>query len=260
MGRPRKKRKQEVSLFPFLDILACVIGNLILIITAVVLEQVDTKPVAEAARIDDLEAEAQRQQAKAADLQKQLDQLLERSGVATDRLEDVRTKIAAAKQQLVDAKKREEQATKPVEQPPEMTAQLKKLEEERTKIEAEIKELERQIAERQKPPEQMIAILPPGTGGGPRRGVFVEAAKDGLVIHEGDKPWQVPTGKVPSDPRFKALLDKVKGDADAIVTFLVRADGLSSLAAGQKAAAAVGVRSGRVPLPGRGALDLSGAK
>ena len=46
----REKKKQEVSLFPFLDILACVIGNLILIITAVVLEQVDTKPIAEQAK------------------------------------------------------------------------------------------------------------------------------------------------------------------------------------------------------------------
>lgn len=260
MGRPRKKRKQEVSLFPFLDILACVIGNLILIITAVVLEQVDTKPVAEAARIDDLEAEAERQQAKAADLQKQLDQLLERSGVATDRLAEVRAKIAAAKQKLVDAQKRAEAVTKPVQQPPPMAADLKKLEEERTQLEAELKELERQIAERKKQPEQMIAVLPPGSGGGPRKGVFVEAAKDGLVIHEGDKPWQVPTGKVASDPRFKALLDKIKGDADAIVTFLVRSDGLASLAAGQKAATAAGARSGRVPLPGQGTLDLSGAK
>jgi hypothetical protein len=260
MGRPRKRRKQEVSLFPFLDILACVIGNLILIITAVVLEQVDTKPVAEAARIDDLEEEAERQQAKAAELQKQLDQLLARSGVASERLEEIRAKIAAAKQQLLEAKKREEQAAKPVEPPPEMKADLKKLEEERKKIEAEIKELEREIAERQKPPQQMIAILPPGAGDGPRKGVFVEAAKDGLVVHESDKPWQVPTGKVASDPRFKALLDQVKGDPDAIVTFLVRSDGLASLAAGQKAATAAGVRSGRVPLPGQGTLDLSGAK
>ena len=260
MGRPRKRRKQEVSLFPFLDILACVIGNLILIITAVVLEQVDTKPVAEAARIDDLQAEAERQQAKAAELQKQLDQLLERSGVATDRLAEVRAKIAAAKQKLVEAQKRAEAAAKPVQPPPQITADLTKLEEERKKLEAELKELERQVAERKKPPEQMIAILPPGSGGGPRKGVFVEAAKDGLVIHEGDKPWQVPTGKVASDPRFKALLDKVKGDADAIVTFLVRSDGLASLAAGQKAATAAGARSGRVPLPGQGTLDLSGAK
>ena len=34
----REKKKQEVSLFPFLDILVCVVGNLNLIITAVVLE------------------------------------------------------------------------------------------------------------------------------------------------------------------------------------------------------------------------------
>ena len=42
----RQKKKQEISLFPFLDILACVIGNLILIITAVVLESVDTDKIA----------------------------------------------------------------------------------------------------------------------------------------------------------------------------------------------------------------------
>ena len=43
----RQKKKQEVSLFPFLDILACVIGNLILIITAVVLESVDSDKLAD---------------------------------------------------------------------------------------------------------------------------------------------------------------------------------------------------------------------
>ncbi len=260
MGRPRKARKQAVSLFPFLDILACVIGNLILIITTVVLEQVDTKPVAEAARIDDLAEEAKRQAAKAADLQKQVDELRQRSGVASDKLEEIRAKIAAAKQQLKEAEAKAREASQPVAPPPEMAAELAKLEEERKKIEAEIKELEGQIAERRKPPEQMIAILPPGEGGGPRKGVFVEAAKDGLVIHEGTTPWKVPTAKIASDPKFKALLDTVKGDPDAIVTFLVRSDCLSSLVAGQKAAAAAGARSGRVPLPGDGALDLSGTK
>ena len=43
----RQKKKQEISLFPFLDILECVIGNLILIITAVVLESVDTDKFAD---------------------------------------------------------------------------------------------------------------------------------------------------------------------------------------------------------------------
>jgi hypothetical protein len=260
MGRPRKSRKQAVSLFPFLDILACVIGNLILIITAVVLEQVDTKPVAEAARIDELKDETERQQSKAAELQKQVAELRQRSGVATEKLEAIRDKIAAAKRQLAEAEAKAREASEPVATPPEMAAELAKLEADRKQFEAEIEKLAREIAGRQKPPEQMIAILPPGEGGGPRKGVFVEAAKDGLVIHEAVAAWKVPTAKIATDPKFKALLEKVKNDPDAIVTFLVRSDGLGSLAAGQKAAVAVGTRSGRVPLPGQGALDLSGTK
>jgi hypothetical protein len=260
MGRPRKSRKQAVSLFPFLDILACVIGNLILIITAVVLEQVDTKPVAEAARIDELKDETERQQSKAVELQKQVEELRQRSGVALEKLERVREQIAEAKQTIKEAEDKARQASQPIEPPPELAATLARLEEDRKRLEAELKALEQQIAERQTPPEQMIAILPPGEGGGPRKGVFVEAAKDGLVIHEGETPWKVPTAKIASDPKFKELLAKVKGDADAIVTFLVRSDGLETLAAGQKAAAKAGARSGRVPLPGDGGLDLSGAK
>ncbi len=260
MGRPRKIRKQAVSLFPFLDILACVIGNLILIIATVVLEQVDTQPMAEAARIDALEEDAKRAEAQASELQKQLEDLRKRSGVATEKLEDIRAKIAAAKQRLQDAEVRAHQATQPIEQPPEMAAELNQLDDARKKLEAEIKDLERLIAERQRPPEQMIAILPSGERGGPRKGVFVEAARDGLVIHEGSSPWKVPKGQIASDPKFTTLLKKVKADPDAIVTFLVRSDGIASLAAGQKAAAALGVRSGRVPLPGDGQLDLTGAK
>ena len=44
---PKAKKETGSSLFPFLDILACVIGNLILIITAVVLESVDSDKLAE---------------------------------------------------------------------------------------------------------------------------------------------------------------------------------------------------------------------
>lgn len=260
MGRPRTIRKQAVSLFPFLDILACVIGNLILIIATVVLEQVDTQPVAEAARLDTLEEEAKQEEAKAAALQRQLDELRQRSGAATERLEEVRGKIADAKQRIRDAEARVREATRPVQRPPDVAAALKQLEAKRTELKAQIDAIERQIAARQKPPEQMIAVLPSGGRAGPQKGVFVEATKDGLVIHDGKSPWRVPTGRIASDPKFKELLDKVKGDADAIVTFLVRSDGLRALAVGQQVTAAVGVRSGRVPLPGDGDLDLTGAE
>jgi hypothetical protein len=258
MARRRKSQKTSVSLFPFLDILACVIGNLILIITTVVLEQVDTQPVAEAARIEEMREQAKREAARAEKLEKELAELRERSGAATAELEAVRQRIEDAQRRIREAQQVVQQVATPPPVPDE--AELKRLEEERKRIEEEIKKLEAEIVERQKPPEQMIAVLPGGAGDGPQRGVFVEAAKEGLVIHEGDTPWKVPAAKIAADPKFKSLLGRVKGDADAIVTFLVRADGLGSLAAGEKAAIAAGVRVGRVPLPGAGALDLSGAK
>lgn len=260
MGRPRKARKQGVSLFPFLDILACVIGNLMLIITAVVLEQVDTKPVAEAARIGDLEEEAKRQVSKAAVLQKELDDLRQRSGTATAQLNAVREKIAAAEHKKKEAEHRAREVVKPVERPPTTDAAIKQLEATHRELAAEIKVLEKKIAERRKQPEQVIAVLPPGEKSGARKGVFVEAAKDGLVVHDPSGAWRVPMSKIASDPKFKALLETAKGDNEAIVTFLVRSDGLAALGAAQKAAAAVGARSGRVPLPGNGSLDLSGAR
>jgi len=259
MGRLRKSRKQAVSLFPFLDILACVIGNLILIITTVVLEQVDTQPVAEAARIDDLKEEASRQQARAAQLQQQLDALREKSGVATELLEAVRRKIAAARKRIKEAEAEARQASQPIPPPSGLEKELARLEEERRELEKKRDALAEQIAKRQASPEQMIAILPAADKRGPRKGIFVEAAKDGLVIHDGPQPTKVPRGKIGTDPAFKVILERVKADPDAIVTFLVRPDGLPSLAAGQKAADAAGARSGRVPLPGDGPLDFSGA-
>jgi hypothetical protein len=260
MGRRRKARKQGVSLFPFLDILACVIGNLMLIIATVVLEQVDTQPMAEAARVAGLEEEAARAQAKAAELQQQVEDLRKRSGAASATLDAVREKIAAAKRRLAEAEARSREAAKPIEQPPAVAVDGKALDASRKQLEIEMKELEQKIAERQKQPEHMIAILPPGERSGPRTGVFVETAKDGLVVHDPSGSWRVPTGKIAADPKFKQLLERVKGDKDAIVTFLVRSDGLASLGVAQKAAAAAGVRSGRVPLPGDGTIDLSGAR
>jgi hypothetical protein len=90
--------------------------------------------------------------------------------------------------------------------------------------------------------------------------VFVETAKGKVVVHDAKKPWEAAADKVAGDPRFKDLLARVAKDKDAIVTFLVRPDGIATYQAVQRAANAAGVRTGRVPLPGAGAIDLSGTR
>lgn len=255
-----------MSLFPFLDILACVIGNLILIITAVVLDQMDTKPIAEAAKIDDLREQTKQDVDRSELLQKQLLQLLAQADVKSQRIAAAGQKVLDAEKQAAAAQSRQQQAALPAkpsaiaatDQP--LAREILRLKDERKKSDAQASQLAVQIAERKKPAEQSIVVLPPGTGGGPTRSLFIEASHGKLIVHEGTKSWELPADKATTDPRLKAVFEKVKADKEAIVTFLVRGDGLGALAAGQRAAEEAGVRSGRVPLPGDGSLDLSNAR
>jgi len=258
MARLRKSRKSRVSLFPFLDILACVIGNLILIITAVVLEQIDTEPVAEAARIKEVTERAGGSAEELAELQRQLARARKRSGEAEARLEAVRARIRAATKERQEAEMAVSQPDKPAEDPT-IAAEIRRLEKEKRSIEEEITKVTARIAERRKKPEQSIVVLPPGEGG-PSRGIFIEASGSDLIVLEGKQPWKLPAGKADTDPRFKKLLADAKADGDTIITFLVRSDGLAAFTRGQRAAEAAGVPSGKVPLPGDGMIDLSKAK
>jgi hypothetical protein len=261
MARRRSSARQQVSLFPFLDILGCLIGSLILIITTVVLEQMDTQPVAEAAKIDDMKQEAAREKARQVRVEQELAGLVKQAGPVEQRLASARARAeqaARAEAKAAEALAAAERLTIDTPKPPPpadttaLAARRKALDAEATKIKAE-------IAARSKQPEQSIVILPPGGGGGPKRGVFVEAAKGKAIVHDS-KPWEAPAGKVAGDPRFKALLEKIRGDKDAIITFLIRPDGVGIYFEMQKAADAAGARSGRVPLPGSGTLDLSEAR
>jgi hypothetical protein len=260
MARRKSSSKKAVSLFPFLDILACVIGNLILIITTVVLDQMDSKPLADAARLENLREETVQQSARRAELEKQLQELRQSAG-------DVDERIAQAQQQVDEAKRKFDEANKQLaaaEAAPTTTMQaptpeeLEKLQAQRRKIDEEIAQIEAEILERQKTPERAIVLLPPASGGGgPTRGIFVEVTSDRLIVHQGEQPWEVPAAQIAADPKFAELLKGIQNDDQAIITFLVRPNGIATLRLAENAAAAHDVRTGRVPLPGDGKLDLS---
>ncbi|MFM8497500.1 MAG: hypothetical protein ACKOEM_18555 [Planctomycetia bacterium] len=264
MARRRSSGKKEVSLFPFLDILGCLIGSLILIITTVVLEQMDTKPVAEAAKIDDMKQQAAQQEKRRRALEQRLAALVAQAGPAEERLtearerlEEVARKEAEARQRLVAA---EQMVIDPPKPPP--PADTSALEAKRQQLDAEAARIRTEIAMRKKVPEQSIVILPPTNGGsgGPKRGVFVEAAAGKVVVHEPPQPWEAPAGKLAGNPQVLNLVKKIAADKDAILTFLIRPDGISTYNELTKVAEAAGARTGRVPLPGTGVLDLSEAR
>jgi hypothetical protein len=265
MARRRSSSKKEVSLFPFLDILGCLIGSLILIITTVVLEQMDTKPVAEAAKIDEMKKQIDQQAKRRQQLEQRLASLTAQIGPAADRLAKARERWEKAVRKEADVRKDLTAAEKlPVDAPtPPPPADTSALEANRKEAEEEALRIKAEIAQRKKLPEQAIVILPSvgaEAGRGPSRAVFVEAAAGKAIVHEGTTPWEVPVEKLAGEPQLKQLFATHASDKAAIITFLIRPDGMPTYSELRKLAEAAGARTGRVPLPGEGVLDLSEAR
>lgn len=257
-------KKQQVSLFPFLDILACVIGNLILIIVAVVLEQTDTQPVAEAAKIEEMKVEAEENQAEKGKLEEQLKEIQQKLGLNDDQLVAARERLEEAEKKLEEAEKRRREAPKDVpELDPKLAELVRQLSEEKRKLEAEMVKIKADILDRSKVPDQAIQVLPParaGDGDAPLRSLFIEVSKDGLVVYDDDKAWKVEKAKITADGELKKRLESIAADETASITFLVRPDALDVLPQAEQAALAARAVFGKVPLPGEGVLDLSQMK
>ena len=246
----RQKKKQEISLFPFLDILACVIGNLILIITAVVLESVDTDKLADLFQNEAIQKQTEENLETIRKLEESLEKLKQESASSDSR-------VQKAQQQLVEAERLQREAqgrllnVPPPPPPPddEDTAELKKRNLEIQEILAEMKRIESKIADKKKKPDQSISILYSKVGGGgARRPFFVEVTKNGITLLPNDldfknlfkneKPIKIPAAKIASDKSFEKLLNYVKDQKaksgplrrrrDTIITFLIRPDGVST--------------------------------
>ena len=246
----RQKKKQEVSLFPFLDILACVIGNLILIITAVVLESVDSDKLAEQFANEAIQQQTEQNLQTIRDLEKSLEKLKQDS-ISSD------ARVQKAHQQLVKAERAQREAqgrlldVPPPPPPPddEDTAELKKRELEIQEIIAEMKRIEAKIADKKKKPDQTISVLYENKGrGGVRRPFFVEITKNDLVLlpnaldyknlFDSEDPIKIPVAKAGSDKSFTKMMDYVlthlgktgllRRKRDTIITFLIRPEGVDS--------------------------------
>ena len=246
----RQKKKQEVSLFPFLDILACVIGNLILIITAVVLESVDSDKLAEQFANEAVQQQTEQNLQAIRELEESLKKLKQDS-ISSD------ARVQKAQQQLVEAERAQREAqgrllnVPPPPPPPddEDTAELKKRELEIKEILAEMKRIEAKIADKKKKPDQTISVLYENKGrSGVRRPFFVEITKNDLVLlpnaldyenlFDSEDPIKIPVAKAGSDKSFTKLLDYVlthlgktgllRRKRDTIITFLIRPEGVDS--------------------------------
>lgn len=248
----RVEEEDAVSLFPFLSVLACVIGTLTLMIMALALGQMDTEEVSNA---EDHE-NAKRQLARA---QQDIKELIAKVGDLDVSLREL-TDARAEKDELTV---RFMQLTEDMPEKPEQVdvsqrlADLQQMEEELAELEKQLAALEEELAKRTAPPEEAVVMIRPGGTGVDIDPTFVECRSDSIVIYENKKPKRIPKSQIATDEAYRKLLDAVAGNKNRSVIFLIRDDAIGTYTAARNVAREKYARNGKLPVIGHGKLDLS---
>ena len=254
----------EISLFPFLSILVCLIGALVLLIVILTIAQGS----AAAARDPGEFARA----TAAAALRRQ-QETLQAGLLARTRERDEQTAALRARDPVAAelARLREDLARAGQTAAPdpetlrrklnELRAQISALEKERPPITHAIERLKAELAARRKPDTTPPPLVVQPGGSGQTAGtrlVFAEANAAGLTLLRKEGPLRVPSGAIGTDGAYNAFLQELKRESRSALIFLVREDGLTAYTRGAGwAESQYDLRTGKLPLPGKGRIDLS---
>ncbi|MBI1248729.1 hypothetical protein GC197_12920 [bacterium] len=263
MSKRNKDTGEDISLFPFLAVLACVIGTLTMIIAALAVQSLDNETVERAIEYENKQEELTANMAELeklkAELKKREDKIKKEHSSEQKRLEDARKRL---KELLAQMEKTEKELEKISIEGPKvdvaaMAEDVTKMEEELKMRREKIAQLQKVIDERKLPPkESEVSILPGGSGVGFTPS-FVECDDGRVVIHEDGKTIPVRTAELNTNPDFAKILAKVKGQKDGTLVFLIRDDGLGTYNTARNFANAKGVKNGKLPVIGDGRVDLS---
>ena len=261
MARRRRKQGVKVSLFPFLSILACVIGTLTLMITALALGQMDTDEMASELKLDYLKRKIAQSRADIKRLEEELAKVESGADDLMKQLADAQVEYERLKRlrdSLLDQTDKEEkpEIDVPVVDAEKHKKRIAQMEEELKTQDERKKELADELKERGKPPEEAEVIIQPGGSGVDLEPTFVECAASGVVVYEGE-PWRVRRADLGTDEKFLALLDRVAAQPKGSVIFLVRDDALGTYYTARNLARSRYARNGKLPVIGHGKIDLS---
>lgn len=256
----RSQSEERVSLFPFMSILACLIGILTLMIAASV--AVNQRKVGMAEEEFQRASENRQLEAEIASKKQEITELEEKNKTAAElaKLQDRIIKLRDALQDLAKAAPGEgdEELQRKLEMLAEETRQLK---EEQPALHKRVEELKAELAKLEKQPEprESVKIKPGGLGTRvPRNLFFVECNSTGVVLRGPDGETAISTAALPVSVEFREFCAKAKKSPDSMVLFLVRKAGNDSYrwAAGL-AETQFEIRHGKLPVPNEGAIDLS---
>jgi biopolymer transport protein ExbD len=271
MAKRRHGAKDEILLVPFLDILCSLIGVLVLIIVVLCVSQTQQTEGRTPEEIQ-MAQEHKRMKQELADREK-LDAVLKEKLAELKKLQedmqDKEQRYLKFRKLLDSSKELKEQnqliATKLQKELDDLLTEIDGLKKQQTDSKKVIAELTSEIQKRQIPPDKKVppVIVQPSGSGMPEstKVYFVECATGALKILGawGEEYRLSATAEVVvADAAYNHFLTEVAKDKNALILYLIRDDGQAAFNNGAgRAEADYKVRVGKLPIPGRGTLDLA---
>lgn len=272
MAKRRSSEGGEVSLFPFLSILACLIGALVLMIVVLVMSQIGKAEGRSAEEIK--RAQEYIQMKKDIAEREKLDVALKEKIALLDevkkQLEERQQRFIKLRRLLDTSKEIQETNLKLSQQMQkeldDLLLELEGLKKQQTESKAEIEKLMAEMKARQVPEDKKIppVVVQPSGGGMAEdtKVFFVEATAGRLKVLSAwgadDYPLSATAEVILADVVFNHFLTEVAKNPKSLVLFLIRDDGQGAFNNGAgRADNDYKIRIGKLPIPGRGVLDLN---
>ena len=258
MARRRRRDDTTVSLFPFLSVLACVIGTLTLLLSALSVGHMGGASVEQVWLSERLQATAiflAGGQAMLEELQAQLEDRSERAQRDEElgrRLEGLGLEREISLDELEHWIDLETQAAS-------LAERQEHLEEEARRLEASVYGKASEVKKREAMQAGAPIIIDPSGIGRHQIPYLVLCTADYVELFHryGEAYGRYPSDQLNYDHDFKRFLRRVRNISDALVIFMIRPDGIKTHTQASRIADQLGVRNAKLPLPGTGEIDFS---
>jgi hypothetical protein len=271
MAKRRHSAKDEILLVPFLDILCSLIGVLILIIVVLCVSQSQQTNGRSPEQVQ--MAQDHKRMKKELEEREKLDVVLKEKIAELQKLQveidDKEQRYLKFRRLLSSSKelqdKNKQIATKLQKELDDLLTEIDGLKQQQEDSKKIIADLMAEIKKRQVPPDKKVppvVVQPSGTGMPETTKVyFVECATGALKILGAwgeDYRLSATAEVVVADPAYNHFLTEVAKDKNSIILYLIRDDGQAAFNNGAgRAENDYKVRVGKLPIPGRGQLDLA---
>lgn len=254
MARAKASLVPNVSLFPFLSILACLSGALVVMICVLTIMRVTTSG-STAAKSNPLALEMKELQRQLTEYRALTDEL-----TTIEQMEKRLVQLQEITQGLDSTDSVRLRLQKEIENIQTVLANLLA---DKPRVVKEIARLKEDLTERRiNPADLKPALRVQGGGSGfatGRRLFVVESNSDSIVVHRSkDDRFRVAASAIGADKEYNDFLAGVTQNKNALVLFLVRVDGWNSYVRGAGwAEGNFKLATSKMPIPGQGKVDLS---